>query len=289
MTSTETTTSTDTTTSNNTITSTDTTISPDTSTSESCEFQFPGLFESLSPEMILSIMEHFDVESSVVLMLLSKALAYFFLENSWNILCLSENKKPAKELVQFVTRVKDMKTRVPVLCSPGILGLYKGFQINAVIITSTHDSFPECSLSDVSSMVIHLPQIPFSNVRLAEAHSQFLESLPIDKFSSLKSLMLERVLLTQVLFSRIGNLKVEEMHWNYVYAPYFKPPVPTKSLASVKRFYGRYSAPPQYGSHRFFPFAEKMVIHSTFESQKIQKCLSVYRFDLSESKSLQYL
>jgi hypothetical protein len=233
-------------------------------------------------------MEHFDMESSIVLMRLCKALTHFFLKNSWNILCLSENKKPVKELVQFVTRAKDTKTRIPVLCSPGILGLYKGIQINAVIITSTSDSFPECSLSDVSSMAIHLPYIAFSGlIKLSPKPEQFLDSLPIDNLSSLKSLMLEDIPLSRVFFGRIANLKVEEMHWNYVSIYNITYPVPMGSLASVKRFYGRSSVPPQPGFHRFFPFAEKMVLHST-QSQS-REISSAYRFDLSESKSLQYL
>jgi hypothetical protein len=278
-----------TTTSTDTATSTDTTISPDTTTSELCEFQFPGLFESLSSEIVLYIMEHFDMESSIVLMRLCKALAYFFLKNSWNILCLSGNKKPAKEFVQFVTRAKDMKTRIPVLCSPGILGLYKGIQIKAVIITSIHDSFPECSLGDVSSVVIHLFRITFSNFGLAPAHRQFLEFLPIDKFSSLKSLMLEEIILTQVFMERLAKLKMEEMHWNYVSDGSLARPVLAKSLASVKRFFDKDYACHFYKSSDVFPFAEKMVIHCTFESQKNQIRPSPYSFDFGESKSLQYL
>jgi hypothetical protein len=290
MGSTHPTTSTETTTSVDTTTSTDTTISPETTTSESCEFQFPGFFQTLPPEVVRYIIEHVDMDSILVLMLVCKVLTDFLAKNSWNILCLSGNKKPAKELVKFVTRASDMKTRIPVLRPPGILKMYKDIQINAVIITAMGDSFPECSLSDVSSMVIHLPRTTYSDrIELAPAHRQFLDSLPIDKFSSLGSLMSENIPLTDGLFRCIGNLKVEEMHWNYVSSDSITHPVPMGSLASVKRVSGKYTGHLQKEFHRFFPFAEKMVIHSTSESQEIQKNFSGYTFDLSESKSLQYL
>jgi hypothetical protein len=233
-------------------------------------------------------MEHFDMESSIVLMRLCKTLTYFFLKNSRDILCLSGNKKPAKELVQFVTRAKDMKTRIPVLCSPGILGLYKGIQINAVIITSIHDSFPKCSLSDVPSMVIHFPQIT-STAELFSTHVPFLESLPIDKFGSLNSLMLENTYLTDDFLEPIEDLKVEEMHWNSVSFYNDAYPLPAEPFPSVKRFSGKYTDHFAHRPPNIFPFAEKMVIHCTFESQKDPTDALAYRFDLSESKSLQYL
>jgi hypothetical protein len=269
-------------------TSTDTTISPDTSTSESCIVQFPGLFEPLPQDIVRYIIEHVDMESILVLMLACKVLADFFLKNSWNILCPSGNKKPAKELVKFVTQISDMRTRIPVLRSPVVLKPYKGIQINAVIITSTSDSFPECSLTNVSSMVIHLPRITCSNIGLAPAYCQFMDSLPVDKFSSLKSLMLENVYLADVFLQRIENLKVEEMHWNYVSADSLTQPAPIGFLASVKRFSGKFNGCHSYRSSDVFPFVEKMVIHCTSESQS-QEILSSYSFDFSGSKSLQYL
>jgi hypothetical protein len=268
-------------------TSTETTTSPDTSTPESCGFQFSGLFESLSPEIVLYIMEHFDMESSIVLTRLCKALAYFFLKNSRNILCLSENKKPAKEFVQFVTRAKDTKTRVPVLLSPGILKIFEDTQINAVIITSKSDPFPECSMSNVSSMVIHLPRIT-STAELFSTHSPFLNSLPIDKFGSLKSLMLENMYLPDVFLKRLENLKVEEMHWNYV-SSIFMSLLANTSFASVKRFSGKYDE--QFVLRKsldIFPFVEKVVIHCKFKLL-YGVAFPQHEFDLSRSKSLQYL
>jgi hypothetical protein len=210
-------------------------------------------------------------------------------KNSWNILCLSGNEKPPKEHAQFAAQTKDTKAQIPVLLSPGILELYKDIQINAVIITSTSNSFPECSLSGVSSMIIHLPRITSRKDELLLAHCRFLDSLPIDKFSSLKSLILENISLTDTFLRRIGGLKIEEMHWNHTSLRDGRTSLPVGSFPLVKRFYGKYQGPFTRSSRDFPPLVEKVVIHCSFLSASSENDFMGFCLDFHESKSLQYL
>jgi hypothetical protein len=277
----------------NPTTSTDTTASADATTSadatpEARKVQFPGLFEPLPNETIRVILEYVDINSSFVLMLVCKVLADFLIRNSWKILYLSGDKKPKEEHVQFVMQSKSIKTQTPLLLSPCFLKMYTDIQIHAVLIASASNAFPECSLGDVSSMVIHLPRITASDIELSATYSQFLDSLPIDKFSSLKDLMLENISITDGFLRRIQNSKVEEMHWDHISISNAQDAWYEGSFASVKRFSSNGDESLNNCSPELFPLVEEVLIHCEFKDTKRLGSLP-FSFNFSESKSLQYL